>query len=444
MMKSTFKGGVHPHGFKELTEDKPIERLTPPPVVVIPLSQHIGPPCEPCVAVGDQVYVGQKIGDNSAPVCAPVHSSVSGKVTAIRPYNSLGGAKVNSIIIENDFAQTLCPDLKGHATLDEVSSEEIIIIAREAGLVGMGGATFPTATKLRSGLGKVDYCIINAAECEPYLTADYRLMIEYPEKVIGGLLAFMKVFSLDIGYIGVEDNKPKAIEVLQQAAAKAPKKIEVVTLKAKYPQGGEKQLIYAISGREVPSGKLPAEVGAAVFNLGTCIALDDAIKMGMPCIERVITITGHAVKEAKNLLVKVGTTFEYILNTGCGGLTEDAAKVISGGPMMGIAQFTLDVPATKGTSGILTLTKKQDQSVANPTCIRCGKCIEACPMGLVPVYMNMFGAAQNLAEAEKYNVLDCIECGACTYTCPGRLHLVQTFRVTKLRIMEERRKAASK
>lgn len=443
-MKSTFKGGVHPHGFKELCEDKPIERLTPPPVVVIPLSQHIGAPCEPTVTVGDQVFVGQKIGDNSAPVCAPVHSPVSGKVTAIRPYNSLGGTKVNSIVIENDFLETPSPDLKGHSSLDEVSGEDIINIAREAGLVGMGGATFPTATKIRSGLGKVDYCIINAAECEPYLTADYRLMIEYPEKVIEGLLALMKVFSLEKGYIGVEDNKPKAIEVLQEAASRAPKKIEIVTLKAKYPQGGEKQLIFAVTGREVPSGKLPSEVGAAVFNLGTCIALDDAIKLGMPCIERVVTITGHAVKEPKNLMVKVGTTFEYVLNTGCGGLTEDAAKVISGGPMMGVAQFTLDVPATKGTSGILTLTKQQDQTVSNPVCIRCGKCIGACPMGLVPCYMYLYGAAQNLDEAEQYNVLDCIECGACTYTCPGRLHLVQNFRVTKLRIMEERRKAAQK
>ena len=444
MKKATFERGVHPHAHKGISKDKPIEKLKAPAVVIIPLSQHVGPPCEATVSVGDRVLVGQKIADNSAPICAPIHASVSGTVKDIGMYNSLGGAKAKAIVIENDFQEERYPELVPHASLSEVSSEEIIDIAREAGLVGMGGATFPTAAKIRSGLGKVEFCIINAAECEPYLTADYRLMMEQSGDVIEGLLALMKAFSLDVGYIGVEDNKPDAIALLTEAAAKADKKIEVVSLHTKYPQGGEKQLIFAITGREVPSGKLPAEVGAAVFNLGTCISLAQAIKTGMPCVERVVTVTGHAVNEPKNLLIKVGTTFEYILNEGCAGITEATTKVISGGPMMGVAQHTLDVPVTKGTSGILVLTKDQDKTVKTPTCIRCGKCIGACPMGLLPCYMYLYGNKQNLEGAEEYNTMDCIECGACTYVCPGRLHLVQTFRVTKLRITEARRAAANK
>lgn len=442
MKGNSFKGGVHPHGHKEISKDMAIERLKAPKMLIIPLSQHIGAPCNPVVEVGDSVCVGQKIGDTDALVSSPIHSSVSGKVVDIRPYNNSSGTKVNSVIIENDFNDTVYEGVKPYGTLESLSQEDLVKISREAGLVGMGGATFPTHMKLKPGGKVIDYVIINAAECEPYLTPDYRAMLEWPEKIIGGLRLLMKALGVETGYIGVEDNKPDAIKILTEHAEKD-EHVKVIPLPAKYPQGGEKQLIFAITGRQVPSGKLPSEVGAAVFNTGTCIAFYNAVTTGMPLVERLVSITGHAIKEPKNLLIKIGTLMDYVINEGCGGFTEEPEKVIAGGPMMGVALFTTDVPVAKGTSGILTLTKEQDQNVEDPHCIRCGKCVESCPMGLVPYYMNLYGSALRIKEAEQQNVLDCIECGACAYSCPGKLNLVQTFRVTKLRIQEERRKAAA-
>lgn len=439
MMSNTFKRGIHPGDRKELTKDIPVEAIAAPKTVVIPLSQHIGAPCNPLVKVGDTVYKGQKIGDNdTTPVSAPVHSSVSGKVTAIKPCQNANGGKMNSIVIENDFQETLDPSIKGHGALEDLSPEEIISIIREAGIVGMGGATFPAAAKIKFGLKQVDTVLINGAECEPYLTADYRAMLEMPEKVVFGLKAIMKAFGVNKGYIGVEDNKPDGIAKLTEAA-KDEKDIEVMSLMTKYPQGGEKQLIYAITGREVPSGKLPAEVGCAVFNLGTAIAVANAIQEGMPCIERILTVTGE-VNQPKNVMAKVGTSFDYIINECCGGMKDGVDKVISGGPMMGVAQHNLEVPVTKGTSGILLSSSKVCGYVENPTCIRCGKCIEACPMGLLPMYMNLYASHGYIEEADKYNVLDCIECGACTFVCPAKIHLVQEFRVAKGRVQELRKK----
>lgn len=442
-MSNTFKGGIHPHDDgKGYAKDKAIERLAPPQVVAIPLSQHIGAPCEPCVAVGDEVKMGQKIGDSSAPVSAPVHSSVSGKVTAIAPGVNAVGNKVNCVFIENDFKDTLCEDIKPYGDIEQLTSEEIINVIRASGLVGMGGATFPTETKIRSCLqNKIDYVIINAAECEPYLTADFRVMVEQPEKVIYGLKALLKVFGLSKGHIGIEDNKPEAIAAVKAAAQNDPA-IEVVSLKTKYPQGGEKQLIYAITGREVPSGKLPATIGAAVFNLGTCWALANAIMTGMPLFERVVSVTGPGIKEPKNLLVKVGTSFEYVIEN-CGGMNDNVIKVISGGPMMGFTQYTLSTPVVKGTSGILLLTDKEEKIEKNPQCIRCGKCVEACPMKLLPSYLNMYISKGRFNDAEDLNVLDCIECGACTFACPARLHITQNCRLAKGTILARRRAEAA-
>ncbi|MGI6030392.1 MAG: electron transport complex subunit RsxC [Eubacteriales bacterium] len=440
-MSNTFKRGIHPGDHKEITKDLQVEYIKAPQTLIIPLSQNIGAPCNPLVKVGDQVFKGQKIGDNdTTPVSAPVHSPVSGKVTAIQPRPNNNGGMMNSIVIENDYQETLDPSIAPKGKLEDLTPEEIIAAIREAGIVGMGGATFPAAAKIKFGLGAVDTVIVNAAECEPYLTADYRLMLEMPEKAVFGLKAIMKAFGVDKGFIGVEDNKPEGIAKLTEAAKDEPN-ITVMSLQTKYPQGGEKQLIYAVTGREVPSGKLPAEVGCAVFNLATCAAVSDAIQLGMPCIERIMTVTGE-VNEPKNIMYKFGTTFEYIINECCGGLKDNVDKVISGGPMMGVAQHRLDVPAIKGTNGILCIPNCD--YAEDPQCIRCGKCIEACPMGLLPVYMNLYASHGCIPEADKYNVLDCIECGACTYTCPAKLHLVQEFRVAKGRIQAYRKEQQAK
>lgn len=441
-MENTFKRGIHPDGHKELTKDLKVEEIKAPEILYIPVSQNIGAPCTPLVKAGDTVFKGQKIGDNdTTPVSAPIHSSVSGKVKAVQMWQHATGAKVNCIVIENDFQETLDPSIAPKGDLENLTSEDIMAIIREAGIVGMGGATFPTAAKIKFGLGAIDTVIINGAECEPYLTCDYRAMMETPEKIIFGLKAVMKALNVTKGVVGVEDNKMDAVELLKKAA-EGEANIEIRALKTKYPQGGEKQLIYAVTGREVPSGKLPAEVGCAVFNLGTCCAVADAIQTGMPCIERNVTVTG-LVKQPKNLRVKMGTTFDYLINECCGGLADGADKVLSGGPMMGVAQHSLDVPVTKGTSGITVLSNAECNYVDEPTCIRCGKCVEVCPMGLQPLYMNLFGSHDRLEEADKYNVLDCIECGACAYTCPAKIHLVQQFRVTKQKVQQMRKEKAA-
>ncbi len=443
-MQNTFKGGIHPSDCKSITKDLAIEKITPPKKIIIPLSQHIGAPCAPLVAVGDRVFVGQKIGDSPSPVSAPVHSSVSGTVTEIKPCPHPNGSVSNAIVIENDYLEEVHESVKKKGDYKKLSKEELIAIVREAGLVGIGGATFPTATKINSCLNdNIDYLIINGAECEPYLTADYRCILEFPHMVIEGLKIMMKIFSVEKAYIGIEDNKPEAIKVLK-SAAKDEKGIEIVTLHTKYPQGGEKQLVFAISGREVPSGKLPSAVGAAVFNLGTCIALYEALEFGMPSISRVLTVTGAGINTPKNIMAKVGTQFSYIIDEVCGGLKESAGKVIMGGPMMGTAVYSLDVPVIKGTSGILCLDQNEVEYQKNPECIRCGKCVDACPMGLLPSYINLFASNGNIEMADKYNALDCIECGACTFVCPAKIHLVQTFRVAKIRIGERRRAMASK
>ncbi len=437
----TFSGGVHPPHSKHFTEDQKIELCRVPDVVVIPLQQHIGAPCEPLVKSGDTVKLGQKIGQPKGFVGAPVHSSVSGVVKSIEMCNSSVGGKVLSVVIQNDGTDTgVEPDIPGN--IDQLDPAQLKSIVLEAGIVGMGGAAFPTHVKLSPPADKkIDTVILNGAECEPYLTSDYRLMIETPEQIIGGLKIIMKILGVSNGIIGIEDNKPKALQSVRRAAAEE-KNIKVVSLRTKYPQGAEKQLIYAITKRMVPSGGLPMDVGVVVNNVGTAAAIHKAVTLGEPLYQRIVTVSGGAVKEPKNLLVRIGTTFKDVIDF-CGGLVEEPAKVISGGPMMGIAQHTLDVPVVKGTSGILVLTKKEAELPEPSACIRCGKCVEVCPINLMPLHLSNASLKGNMEEAEALHAMDCIECGSCSFICPAKRPLVHSIKVAKKEITARRKRSAS-
>lgn len=439
----TFKGGTHPPHSKKATENLALERANDPKIVVIPMQQHIGAPCDPVVKVGDEVKVGQKIGEAKGFVSVPVHSSVSGKVIAVEPRLYTGGMKVPCVIIESDMQNTVYEGIAPKGDLTGLSAEDIKNIIKDAGIVGMGGATFPTHVKLAPPPEKnVDTVILNGAECEPYLTADHRLMLEQPEDVVFGLQALMKALGVKKGFIGIETNKPDAIEKIYNAAQGC-EGIEVVALKTKYPQGAEKQLIYACTGREVPSGGLPADAGVVVNNVGTAAAVSKAIKTGMPLIERIVTITGAGVNNPKNLIVKIGTPFSEVIEQ-CGGLKGNVGKVIAGGPMMGITQFSLDVPVIKGTSGILILSEAEARLPEPSACIRCGKCVEACPINLMPINISAYSLASRFEQAESFNALDCIECGSCSFVCPAKRPLVDSVRVAKREILARRKKAQSK
>jgi electron transport complex protein RnfC len=437
----TFKGGVHPQYNKELTNRLPIEVMPAPSEAVIPLSQHIGAPCEPLVAVGDEVKMGQKIGEAKGFVSVPVHSSVSGKVKAIEPRLHSSGQFVNSIVIENDRLDTLDESVKPEEDLNNLEPDDIKEIIKEAGIVGMGGATFPTHVKLTPPKGKkVDTVIINGAECEPYLTCDHRLMVEHPTEIVYGLKAILKVLGVDKGIIAIEVNKPDAIEAVEKATDGV-KGVEVVRLAAKYPQGGEKQLINAVTDREVPSGGLPADVGVVVDNVGTVYAIARALKEGMPLIDRVVTITGQAVNNPKNLLVRIGTTLKDVVEF-CGGMKGNPGKLVTGGPMMGVTQYTLDIPVIKGTSGVVLLPEDAAISEKVRACTQCGKCVEVCPMNLMPLFISMYALNDDFEDAEKYHALDCIECGCCSYICPCKRPLVESIRQAKREITAKRKKEA--
>ncbi|MDD2482359.1 MAG: electron transport complex subunit RsxC [Lutispora sp.] len=443
MRTLSFKGGAHPPHSKEATEKSAIIKAKSPNVVVIPMQQHIGAPCEPIVKIGDEVKVGQKIGEPKGFVSSPIHSSISGKVMAVEPRLYSGGTKVNCVVIENDMKDTRLDTIIPKGNLQDLSSEQIKEIIKEAGIVGMGGATFPTHVKLALPPGKkVDTVILNGAECEPYLTSDHRLMLENPEAVVFGLKALMKALNVNKGFIGIETNKPDALEAVYNAA-KNEEGIEVVALKTKYPQGAEKQLINACTGREVPSGGLPADVGVVVNNVGTAAAVADAIMIGMPLVQRIVTVTGKGIKNPKNLLVKIGTSFREVINE-CGGFSENVGKVIAGGPMMGIAQFSIDIPVIKGTSGILVLTEDDAKLPEPSNCIRCGKCVTVCPINLMPLHISNYSLLDKFDQAEEVNAMDCIECGSCSFVCPAKRPLVDSIRVAKREILAKRKKAQSK
>ena len=426
-MAFSFFGGVHPKENKWYACDKETQVFPEPDIVVIPMAQHIGAPCKPLVAKGDLVTKGQKIGDNQG-LCVPVHASVSGKVKAVEVRPHTNGSTVLSVVIENDHLDTLCETVKPRTQeeVDALTPEQLVDIIHEAGIVGMGGATFPTHVKLSGGIGKVDTAIVNAGECEPYITADDRLCREHPEQVVKGLRIIMKIFGLKEGHIGIEDNKPEAIAALKAAAADG---IIVDVLPAKYPQGAEKQLIYAVTGREVPSGGLPAAVGCAVFNAATTRAICEAVYDGMPLIQRIVTVSGDILMEPKNLLVPIGTAFNDLIEA-C-GRDENPYKVLSGGPMMGVAQYDLSVPTIKGVNAVTVLGKNNHHFVEDPHCLRCGKCIDACPMKLMPVLMYKAWQGGDVEVMKKNNIMDCIECGSCAYTCPASVPLVLGFRVAK-------------
>ena len=426
-MAFSFFGGVHPKENKWYACDKETQVFPEPDIVVIPMAQHIGAPCKPLVAKGDLVTKGQKIGDNQG-LCVPVHASVSGKVKAVEVRPHTNGSTVLSVVIENDHLDTLCETVKPRTQeeVDALTPEQLVDIIHEAGIVGMGGATFPTHVKLSGGIGKVDTAIVNAGECEPYITSDDRLCREHPEQVVKGLQIIMKIFGLKEGHIGIEDNKPEAIAALKAAATEG---IIVDVLPAKYPQGAEKQLIYAVTGREVPSGGLPAAVGCAVFNAATTRAICEAVYDGMHLIQRIVTVSGDILMEPKNLLVPIGTSFNDLIEA-C-GRNENPYKVLSGGPMMGVAQYDLSVPTIKGVNAVTVLGKNNHHFVEDPHCLRCGKCIDACPMKLMPVLMYKAWQDGDVEAMKKNNIMDCIECGSCAYTCPASVPLVLGFRVAK-------------
>lgn len=436
-MAYTFSGGIHVEEYKNTSRCR-IEVLPAPKTVTIPLSQHIGAPAVPVVKVGDKVAIGQKIGDVPPEALGcPVHASISGTVVDIIKKTVPSGAVVEHVVIENDMLETQCPDNKPVTKkLTECTTDEIIEIIRNAGISGMGGAAFPTYAKIRSALGKVDKIIINCAECEPFITANHRLLLEHPASVINGVKILLKALSVRTAYIAIEDNKLDAAEKLEEMLAGS-KMISVKVMKTKYPQGDERQLIYALTGVELPTGKLPADVGCVIFNAETCSAIYKAFAYGQPLVNRVVTVDGDCVKHPKNLLVPIGATVTDIIEF-CGGLKRQPKKIINGGPMMGMAQWDTEMPVTKSTGAILLFSENfGKKKVEHSKCIHCGKCVNHCPMHLMPMYIAQFSQIGDLARAEEYGAMSCVECGSCSYICPAGVEIVQHIRKAKAAIKTE-------
>ena len=433
-MKSLFFGGIHPADRKELSASAQLQPVNHPKQVVIPMSQHIGNPCTPLVSVGDQVKKGQKIGDGEG-LCVPVHSSVSGKVVAVESRRHPNGREVLSVVIENDFQDTMDETMKAHEDYSKLSDDEIIEIIREAGIVGMGGATFATNIKAASSMEKVNTLIANACECEPYITADDMLLRTYPQQVIEGMKIICQILDPERVVLAVEANKKQAIEVLKKEL-EGEDKIELLILPTRYPQGAEKQLVQTVTGKEIAPGQLPASVGAAVFNVATYAFTYRAVCKGRPVTERIVTVSGEAVNNPGNFTTRIGTNFADLVEM-AGGLKDDTWKVIVGGPMMGFAQEDLSACTVKGTNSILCLTNAQNgESKEEVTCIRCGECLKVCPMNLQPLYLYAYEKKEDVAALNRLNVLDCIECGCCSYACPGKLPLVERFRNGKRLVKE--------
>lgn len=432
-MKHLFFGGIHPKYNKEMSTRVTTFHTITPKQVVIPMQQHIGAPCTPLVQVGDYVRKGQKIGDGEG-LCVPVHASISGTVVAIEPRPHTNGRMVNAVVIENDYQDASIPMEENNLPLEQLDIDDVLHHIREAGIVGMGGAAFPGNVKALSAMGNVDTLIANACECEPYITADDALLRTEPEHVLEGMMILRQVLKPNRVVLAVEDNKAEAIAKLHTLLPDYPH-IELAVLPTRYPQGAEKQLIQALTQREVPPGQLPVSVGCAVFNVSTYAAIYRAVRLGLPLIQRIVTISGEAIAEPQNFIVRIGTPFHDLIEV-AGGLHDKTERVISGGPMMGVAQSDLSVPVIKATNSILCLLKDENGAAENPVCLRCGKCVSVCPMRLQPLYMYRFTNAGRVDELNRLHVLDCIECGSCAFTCPGKLPLVQRFRVGKQMVRE--------
>ncbi len=437
MKNRLFFGGIHPKYNKEMsTQDDTFHTITPK-IVVIPLVQHIGAPCQALVQVGDRVLRGQKIGDGEG-LCVPVHASIAGTVSAIEPRPHTSGRMVNSVVIENDFTDEAVPMQGMDTPLESLDNDAVLHAIREAGIVGMGGAAFPGNVKALSAMGSVDTLIANACECEPYITADDSLLRTEPRHVLEGMQLLQHILHPKRVVLAVEDNKAKAIEMVKAILPEFPG-IELVVLPTMYPQGAEKQLIQSVTGRQVPPGKLPVSVGCAVFNVSTYAAIYRAVRLGMPLIQRIVTISGEAIAKPQNFIVRIGTPFHDLIEV-AGGLNDKTERVISGGPMMGFAQSDLSVPVIKATNSILCLLKDQNGAAENPVCLRCGKCVSVCPMRLQPLYLYRFTKAGKVSELNRLNILDCMECGSCAFTCPGKLPLVEQFRKGKQLVREAQKK----
>lgn len=445
MKLPSFWGGIHPPQKKDQTVNKKIEKYLPKGDLVFPMAQSLGAPCQPVVKKGDRVLVGQKLGDSEAFVSAPVLSSVSGTVKDIALRLTSAGIYENCVIIENDNCYEKDPfwaPLENYATADP---REYLKRIREAGIVGFGGATFPTAVKLSPPPDKkIKWLIINGVECEPYINCDNRLMLEEPEKIVEGLKLLLRLFPEAEGIIGIENNKPEAIKTMESEIAKqGPGNISVAALAVKYPQGAEKMLIEAVTKQEYIMTALPADVGCIILNVRTVHQIREAIVAGDPALTRIITVTGEAVAEPKNIHVRLGTSMRELIDF-CGGFREQPVKVISGGPMMGVSLRSIDIPVVKSTSGILALTASNSHLAPESACIRCGRCFEGCPMGLMPSVLNPLVLMRDYKAFEETGGMNCIECGACSYSCPANRHLTQSFRDGKSTIMAMRRKAAVK
>ena len=438
MAKSTFIGGVHPYEGKELSKDKPIKDVLPKGDLVYPLSQHIGAPAVPIVTKGDRVLRGQKIAEAGGFVSAPIYASVSGTVKAIEPRRVVTGDMVMSIVIENNhkYEEVVYPEVK---PIEEMTREEIIECIKEAGIVGMGGAGFPTHVKLSvKNPEKIDYVIANCAECEPYLTSDYRRMIEEPEKLIEGLKVSLSLFPNAKGILAVEDNKPDCIAILKEKTIDEPR-IVVTRLKTKYPQGAERQLIYATTKRKLNSSMLPADVGCVVNNVDTIVAIYNAVVKRKPLMERIVTITGEAVANPQNMRVHIGTNYHELIEA-AGGFKEEPVKIISGGPMMGFGVFELDLPTTKTASALLCLTRDEVSEMEPSACINCGRCLEVCPGRVMPSKLATLAEKHKEEEFVANDGMECCECGCCSYVCPAKRHLTQSIKSMRKIVLSKKKK----
>lgn len=438
MAKLTFNGGIHPYDGKDLSKDKPIKAVLPKGDLVYPLSQHIGAPAKPIVEKGDHVLTGQKIAEAGGFVSAPIYATVSGTVKAIEPRRVVTGDSVMSIIVENDglYEEVKYSERK---PLEEMTRDEIIECVKEAGIVGMGGAGFPTFIKLSpKEPEKIDYVIANCAECEPYLTSDYRRMLEEPEKLVGGLKVSLKLFENARGILAVEDNKPDCIEKLKELVKDEPR-ISVKELKTKYPQGAERQIIYATTGRAINSSMLPADAGCVVNNVDTVVAIYHAVIEGKPLMNRIVTVTGDAIANPQNFIVRIGTNYHELVEE-AGGFKQEPVKIVSGGPMMGFALFGLDVPTTKTASALLCLTEDEVSRMEPSACINCGRCVEVCPGRVVPKLLAVAAANGDEETFLAHDGMECCECGCCSFVCPAKRHLTQNIKSMRKLLLAKKKK----